>query len=178
MLIIACFFVSIVGTLLHFVYEMSNHNKFVALFGAVNESTWEHIKICISATLLFSLVDGYMYGLNPNYFAAKSLSILSIMILIPAFFYFYTAFTKKSILPVDIISFILVVIISQVIFYKILNINEISFIFRYLSVILLFMEIACYMVLTMNPIKHFIFKDPITKKYGLKGHSHHEHHEK
>ena len=35
--------ISIVGTLLHFVYEWSNHNKIVSLFAAVNESTWEHM---------------------------------------------------------------------------------------------------------------------------------------
>ena len=35
-----------------------------------------------------------------------------------------------------------------------------------------------YMVLTLLPIKNFLFKDPITNKYGIKGHSHHEHKEK
>lgn len=31
--------ISIVGTLLHFLYEISGHNKVVAIFAAVNEST-------------------------------------------------------------------------------------------------------------------------------------------
>lgn len=42
--------ISIVGTLLHFLYEMSGHNKIVAIFAAVNESTWEHIKIALTPT--------------------------------------------------------------------------------------------------------------------------------
>ena len=53
--------ISIVGTLLHFVYEWSNHNNIISLFAAVNESTWEHIKIALTPYFLYSLVDGYYY---------------------------------------------------------------------------------------------------------------------
>ena len=65
--------ISIVGTLLHFVYEWSNHNKIVSLFAAVNESTWEHIKIALTPMFLWGLYDGYVYGFSPNYFLAKSI---------------------------------------------------------------------------------------------------------
>ena len=36
--------ICVIGTFLHFLYEISDHKKFVAIFAAVNESTWEHIK--------------------------------------------------------------------------------------------------------------------------------------
>ena len=55
--LIGFIFISIVGTLLHFTYELSNHNKYVALFSAVNESTWEHIKIALTPYFVWSLVD-------------------------------------------------------------------------------------------------------------------------
>ena len=51
--------ISIVGALLHFVYEWSNHNNIISLFAAVNESTWEHIKMGLSSALLFSIFDKY-----------------------------------------------------------------------------------------------------------------------
>ena len=70
-------FISIIGTLLHFTYDFSNHNKVVALFSAVNESTWEHIKIAVTPFFIWSLVDGYIYGLNPNYFIGKALGLIS-----------------------------------------------------------------------------------------------------
>ena len=60
-------FICVVGTLLHFTYELSHHNKIVAIFSAVNESTWEHIKICMTATIIWSLVDGFIYGVDGNY---------------------------------------------------------------------------------------------------------------
>ena len=168
--------ISLIGTLLHFTYELSNHNKFVAIFSAVNESTWEHIKICLTATMLWSLYDGYVFGLNSNYFIAKSLSLLTIIILMPTLFYLYTTFTKKSILVVDIISFYIVVICSQLVFRYFINVDALPFIYSYLSFILLILEFGSYMFLTFQPLKNFIFKDPISKKYGLKGHTEMEHH--
>ena len=168
--------ISILGTLLHFTYEMSHHNKFVAIFSAVNESTWEHIKICLTATLVWSLYDGYVYGSNPNYFIAKGLSLLTIILLMPILFYTYTAFTKKAILIVDIISFYIVVICSQLVFRYFIQMEPLPFIYTYLSVILLVIEFASYMFLTFQPLKNFIFKDPISNKYGLKGHTERHHH--
>lgn len=65
---ISILIISVIGTLLHFLYEISHHNKYVALFAAVNESTWEHIKIALTPTLLWSLYDGFVYGIESNYF--------------------------------------------------------------------------------------------------------------
>lgn len=76
-------------------YEFSGHNKIVSLFAAVNESTWEHIKIALTPTFIRTLYDGAIYGMNENYFIAKTSSILVIIILIPSLFYAYQLITKK-----------------------------------------------------------------------------------
>ena len=163
--------IAIVGTFLHFLYEISRHNRLVAIFAAVNESTWEHIKICMTPSILWSLYDGYVYGMNNNYLIAKSLSLLTIILLIPILFYSYSVFTKKSILVIDVICFYVTVISSQFVFYYFINLDSLPFIYTYLSCILLFLEIGAYMFLTFNPMKNFIFEDPISHKYGLKGHT-------
>ncbi|UKI28147.1 MAG: DUF6512 family protein [Clostridium sp.] len=54
-----------------FLYEISGHNKVALLFAAVNESTWEHIKIALTPTFLWSLLDGFKYGASPNYFYSE-----------------------------------------------------------------------------------------------------------
>ena len=41
----------------------------------------------------------------------------------------------------------------------------------YLSCIGLFILFGFYMVLTLLPIKSFLFKDPISNKYGFSGHT-------
>lgn len=38
-------FVSIVGTLWHFIYQWTGDNRLVALVCPVNESPWEHLKL-------------------------------------------------------------------------------------------------------------------------------------
>lgn len=171
MLVLSIIVISIIGTLSHFLYDISNHNKIVGLFTAVNESTWEHVKIAITPTLLWSLVDGYIYGINLNYFLAKFVCLLTIVILMPLFFYAKKAIIKKELFFLDIISFYVVIIISQIVFYFLLNINIVEFLFRYLSCIGMFVLFGSYMILTLMPPENLIFKDPISKKYGFKGHN-------
>ena len=59
-IVIAIIFISVIGTLLHFMYEWSGHNKVVSLFAAVNESTWEHIKIALTPTYGHYMMEQYM----------------------------------------------------------------------------------------------------------------------
>lgn len=171
MIITGIILICIVGTLLHFVYEWSHHNKIVAIFAAVNESTWEHIKICMTPTILWSL----LYINKPNYITSLALTLLTIIVLIPILFYTYTLFTKKPILVIDIISFYITVITSQLVFHYVINLN-IPSIYTYLSIGLLVIELLCYFTFTYYPFKNFIFKDPITHKYGIDGHPCEHHH--
>ena len=50
-------FISILGVLLHFTYEWSGDNPAVGLFSAVNESTWEHLKLIFFPMLLLTLIE-------------------------------------------------------------------------------------------------------------------------
>ena len=45
------------GVLLHFAYEWSDNNTFVGLFSAVNESTWEHLKLVFFPSLIYFLFE-------------------------------------------------------------------------------------------------------------------------
>ena len=170
-LIISILIISIVGTLGHFLYDLTNHNKFIGIFAAVNESTWEHIKIALTPSLLWGIVDGFLYGTNPNYFFAKVLSLITIIILMPLLFYGHRLISKKDSLVFDIIIFYIVIICSQLVFNYIINMSSINFIIHYISCIVLFIIFGFYMIFTLFPLKNFIFKDPITNKYGYKAHS-------
>ncbi len=171
----AVIIISILGTLAHFMYEISGHNKFIALFAAVNESTWEHIKIALTPSLLWGLYDGFVYGTNPNYFPAKTLSLLTIIVGIPLVFYGFKTVFKKSVLWVDILLFSAAIICSQWVFRLIIDSPPMNFIFEYLGTVGLFIIFGSYMVLTLQPFENFIFEDPISKKYGKDGHSEHHH---
>ena len=48
----------ILGTILHFTYEISLNNTFVGIFSATNESVWEHLKLIFYPMLLMAII-GY-----------------------------------------------------------------------------------------------------------------------
>ncbi|MBR2658641.1 hypothetical protein IKD57_01945 [Candidatus Saccharibacteria bacterium] len=169
--IISAIVISLVGTLAHFLYDIINHNKFIGLFTAVNESTWEHIKIALTPILLCGLYDGFVHGENPNYFLAKLVSLVTPIIIIPCIFYGYKSISKKPILVIDILSFYLVIFLSQFLFKVIIDLPAIPYLFEYLSCAGLFVVFGAYCVLTLMPLKLFIFKDPISKKYGFRAHT-------
>ena len=79
-IILQFLFVSTLGTLFHFAYDWTNHNFIFSIIGATNESTWEHIKIALTPIFIWTLYDGAVYGLNPNYFVAKMLSIKELLV--------------------------------------------------------------------------------------------------
>ena len=162
--------ISCLGTLAHFFYDWSNQNRVIGLFAAVNESTWEHIKITLTPTFLWSLYDGALYGQNPNYFLAKLMSLLVLVLVIPTLFYAYQKLTKKSIVFVNIAIFYIAIFLSQLTFYTILTLNPINHISQYFSCLGTFVLFGCYMTLTLAPLKSFLFKDPINGKYGFRAH--------
>ena len=72
------------GTLLHFVYEWSGDSILTAAFSAVNESTWEHMKLLFFPLFLFSLAQVCALGKNyPNFLAVRAVSTLAGIALIP-----------------------------------------------------------------------------------------------
>lgn len=46
-------FTGALGVLLHFLYEWSGGNTLAAAFSAVNESTWEHMKLLFFPMFVF-----------------------------------------------------------------------------------------------------------------------------
>lgn len=163
--------ISLVGTLAHFLYDWTKHNKIIGLFAAVNESTWEHIKIAITPSLLWCLYDGLIYGLEPNYFCAKLMSLLVLVVVIPCIFYSYKKLTHHPVLFIDIATFYIAIFLSQLTFYAVLGLAPMTFIFQFLSCLGLFIFFGCYMTLTLSPLKNFLFKDPITGRYGFRAHA-------
>lgn len=164
---ISSLLIILIGTFLHFLYEISNHNKIVALFAAVNESTWEHIKLALTPMFFLMIYDIFCYGNNPNYFIAKVTSILTVIILIPLLFYGYSRFFKSN-LVIDIGIFCISVIISQYLFYIIMKLESLPDWLKNISIILLFIIFGFYLLATLMPLKNELFKDPITDEYGIK----------
>lgn len=78
------------GTALHFLYDWSGGSAAAALIAAVNESTWEHMKLLFVPVFLFTMLQLWFLGrAYPNLLAARAVSTLTGLALIPTLFYTY-----------------------------------------------------------------------------------------
>ena len=115
-------FISMLGGLLHFTFEMSGFNPVVGVFSAVNESVWEHLKLGFWPALLYMLIEyRQIKKLTNNFFVAKTVVPYTIIVVITAIFYSYTSITGESIFLIDITSFFVAVVIGQYLSYKLLT---------------------------------------------------------
>ena len=72
MSILSAVFISVLGTLLHFTYDWFGNNPIIGVFSAVNESTWEHLKLLFFPTLIVTIIGAIYYkGRIPNYVCAR-----------------------------------------------------------------------------------------------------------
>ncbi|RDY24348.1 hypothetical protein CHF27_003045 [Romboutsia maritimum] len=153
-------FAIILGTLLHFTYNLSGKNKIVGYFSAINESIWEHIKLSVFPILIYSL---YIYiNLHEyinNFFFALGIGLLLSIIIVPLVFYTYTKFTESPFLPFDIGIFILAVVIPFKVIEKIITLPKLPFIFNLLGFVLVVLIIASFIKFTYHPPNHKIFKE-------------------
>ena len=78
---------SLLGTLLHFLYDWTGGSVWVAPISAVNESTWEHMKLLFFPMFIFALVQSYFWRDDPRFWCIKARGITLGLLLIPVLFY-------------------------------------------------------------------------------------------
>jgi hypothetical protein len=156
----------IFGSLLHFVYNWSGQSKIVALFGAVNESSWEHLKLAFWPTLIFAIIEYFVFAKSTkNFFLANMVKLFSAPIIILALFYGWIAIFRDNFIY-DISIFIVAVVLSYIFSYKILKIDT-SLGWEKISVVLIIIGIIKFSLFTFFPPKLFLFHDPVSGVYGL-----------
>ena len=161
----------LIGSLLHFTYDLSNHNKYVSLLSAVNESVWEHMKLLVFPSLVWTLIEVPFISSNPNFLLAKCISLIVMVLLIPILFYSIKYIFKKSYLIVDILIFYVAVGIGQYLANTILNLDPVPSVYNYFSLIIMILIYGYFLIATILPGEGDIYVDPNTKKKGIKGHS-------
>ncbi len=162
----------ILGSLLHFLFDWTGHNKFIGVIAAVNESYWEHIKIAVWPVLLvqFSLfvAGGFQYS---SFIPAATVALYSIPISMIGLVYLYKAVSKRNILWIDISVFFLVIAIAQVVFVLLLQELDASIWMILISLAFFVGIIVAFLRFTTRPPKEpDVFIDPTNKKYGLRAH--------
>ena len=167
--IIVIFFSLILGTLLHFTYEWSGRNLFVASFSAVNESVWEHLKLAFFPMIIAAIIE-YFFVKDEvnNYVEAKTIGIFTAISFIVVLFFTYSGIIGTSIIVIDILIFIASIILGEYVAYKLMKReDESTYITEILSIIILVFLLICFIVFTYLPPEVNLFRDVIKGVYGI-----------
>ena len=164
--IFSVIFTFIFGTILHFTYQWSGENNFVAIFSAINESVWEHLKLLYFPMLITTIIGYFYLGKEvPNFVYAKAIGILTAIIFTIVFFFTYTGVLGRSIAIVDIASFFIATILGEYVAYRLMK-SRFKCKYRIDIIILIVLGIS-FIIFTFFTPKIGIFKDPVTGNYGL-----------
>jgi len=159
-------FTSILGVLLHFLFELTGENLIVAPFSAVNESTWEHMKLIFFPMLIYSIIEGLFVN-KENYWCVKLLGIVTGTVLIPVLFYTIGGAFGKTPDFVNIVIFFLSAFAAYILEARLLekgipNCNRSKF-----PGIVLLVVAVLFIIFTFYPPDLPIFRDPVSGKFGI-----------
>jgi hypothetical protein len=158
-------FVIGLGTFLHFFFEMTGKNHIAGLFSAVNESTWEHLKLLFFPYMIFAVAEYYAVGKNyKGFFKVKASGIILGMLSVIILFYTYSGIIGHNFTFIDILIFIISAGISSFYSYKYIGKSEGD---NFAGLVILAVIAVMFALFTFYPPHIGLFLDPVSLKYGI-----------
>lgn len=163
-------FTAVVGTLLHFFFDWTGGSVVSALFSAVNESIWEHLKLLFYPMVVFSLVEYYFWGKDAaSFWCVKLLGIGLGLALIVVAYYTYTGALGVKADWLNIALFFAAAGVSYWAETKLLQGDFVCPVSPKAAVVVLCLLSALFTFFTFNPPRIPLFQDPLTGSYGFQG---------
>ena len=159
----------LLGNTLHFVYDWTGQARWAAYLAATNESTWEHMKLLFFPMFLFSVVQVCCLGRNyPNFLAARGVSTVTGVALIPVLFYTYTGVLGRHLLWADIAVLYLSVLGAFALDFRLLRRGRFTSLWQQILGLLALWGLAfLFVYCTFHPPELGLWQDPVTLGYGL-----------
>lgn len=164
------FITLILGNALHFLYEFSGKSPVAAAFSAVNESTWEHMKLLIVPWTLWSLVEAaaLLRSSRRGVLMPRALGLLCGTVLIPAVYYTYTGIAGQRSAIADILLFQAAVLLAALVSWRLMTKGRFSAPpWSALGLFLLLGLWALAVWWTFEPPHIPLFIDPVTGTAGV-----------
>ncbi len=160
-------FTVLVGSLLHFVFGWSGGSRLAALFGNVNESTFEHMKLFFFPAFLFALFERRYFREDGAYWCVKLRGILYGLVLIPVLFYTLNGAFGKTLDWVNIAVFFLAA--AGAFWWETRRFRHGDAPCRSggAAITLLWGMAVLFWIWTFFPPKIPLFQDPVTGGYGF-----------
>ena len=165
--VIGITFTAVFGTILHFLYDWTNL-RFVALFSAVNESTWEHMKLVFIPSLIFAIIQSVVGEKDYECFwLVKLIGILLGTLLIPVLFYTLGGVFGELSAIVNIAIFFIAVFIEYLTELILFNKLKCKRKIKWFSITILIIILVLFFIFSFNPPNLPLFLDPVTNGYGI-----------
>ena len=160
-------FTAVLGTILHFLYDWTGI-RFLAIFSAVNESTWEHMKLLFFPMLLFAFLEYFFSNADyKSFWQIKLRGILLGLLLIPTLFYTLNGVFGKVPDWVNILTFFIAAGVAYYYETKLFQREPAFLLSTSLSILILFILAGLFILFTFFPPCIPLFQDPITKGYSF-----------
>lgn len=160
--------VAVVGTLLHFLYDWSGKITLVAPISAVNESTWEHMKIMFFPMLVFGIIQSIFF-INEyhNYWTIKCIGTLIGTLLIPFLFYLLNQILGKTPDWLNVLIFFVSVGVAFLLEGILFNHDFATTFNQPIALWVLGITALAFILFTFYPPKLPIFLDPVSRQFGI-----------
>ena len=153
-------FVLITGTISHFIYDWSGRNFLLGFFFPTNESTWEHMKLSFLPMLIYSFyMNRKLRADHPCVTSALLSGTLLSTFLIPVLFYTYSGILGYHLMPLDISTFVVSVIVGFVAVGKLTSSCKMQPYTNLLET-LIYITAICFILFTYAPPDIAIFAEP------------------
>ena len=160
-------FTGIFGVLLHFLYDWTNKSVFIAPFSAVNESTWEHMKLLFYPMVVFSFIEYKLVGKSyKNYWCVKVIGLLVGLMVIPLIYYTYTGALGVSADWFNITIFFIAAAVAYFVETRLFVNGFPPFCSDKIAFSVLILIFLLFVIFTFVQPKIPLFIDPVTKAYA------------
>ena len=167
----------IYNTILTFLMGFLVHNLYkwfpsvITSIFPVNESLFEHMKLIYLSPIISSIILYFYFRKYQNYQVNNLLFglIISTIFNIIIFYLMYIPLYNSygSIMWLTLLIYFISIILSQYLYYLIIEINNNSKL-NIISLIMLFIIMIILTYFTYNPLKIEFFRDPTNNSYGIK----------
>ena len=158
---------SLLGTILHFLYDWLGKPTWVAPFSGVNESTWEHMKLLFWPMVIYAIFERLLFKERDDFWCVKLRGILLGLALIPVLFYTYNGVIGKSPDWINIAIFFVSAAIAYIYETIVFEKNELKCRSKKLAIGVILVIALLFVVFTFKTPEIGIFKDPISGTYGI-----------
>ena len=158
---------SLLGTVLHFLYDWLGGAVWIAPLSGVNESTWEHMKLLFWPMFLYAIAQSFFFKERNDFWCVKLRGTLLGLALIPILFYTYNGVIGHSPDWINIAIFFIAAAIAYLYETKLFKDEALTCKRPKLAIGILCAIALLFVVFTFATPELAIFKDPLTGSYGI-----------